>query len=101
MIFSVVLSMALYGIAFALVMVWTGWSVRKHGWCRRSLRRFSYLLFLSVLAARLVWCGVLLAYLRLKPLAELHSLHSTAAVCLDHLSCTPLGMGINSPSCVP
>lgn len=84
MIVSVVLASALYLGAFILVLVWTGWSVRKHGWCRRSLRRFSYLLFLLLLAVRLAWCAVLLAYLRKKPMAQMHALRSTPAVTLDH-----------------
>ena len=56
-----------YSVAFALVLVWTGWSVRKHGWCRRSLRRFSYLLFLLLLATRILWCSTLLLALRDAP----------------------------------
>ena len=84
MILSVGLAATLYFATFALVLVWTGWSIRKHGWCRRSLRRFSYLLFLLLLAVRLAWCAVLLAYLHERPVDEMHALRSTPAVVLDH-----------------
>ena len=59
---SIILGLAAlcYLVAFSLVLVWTLWSVRKHGWCRRSLRRCSYLLFLLLLAVRLAWCAILL-----------------------------------------
>ena len=58
--------------------------MRKHGWCRRSLRRFSYLLFLGLLAVRLMWCAVLLTYLGANPLSGARALNSTAAVAFDH-----------------
>ena len=74
--------MCIYAAAFALVIVWTGWSVRKHGWCRRSLRRFSYVLFLMLLAVRLAWCTALLMRCKEDPQAPAEALRSTSAVAL-------------------
>ena len=84
MLLAVTLAAIFYGSTFALVLAWTGWSISKHGWCRRSLRRFSYLLFLLLLAVRLAWCGVLYAHLLVRPSAQMHALRSTPAVVLDH-----------------
>ena len=74
MLLAVTLAAIFYGSTFALVLAWTGWSISKHGWCRRSLRRFSYLLFLLLLAVRLAWCGVLYAHLLVRPSAQMHAL---------------------------
>jgi hypothetical protein len=79
---AVALSMCIYAAAFTLVIVWTGWSVRKHGWLRRSLRRFSYVLFLLLLAVRLAWCTTLLLRCRDNPQAPAEALRSTTAVAL-------------------
>ena len=84
MLLPIALASLLYASMLALVLVWTGWSVKKHGWCRRSLRRFSYLIFLMLLAVRLAWCGVLFAYLAERPNLQMHALRSTTAVALDH-----------------
>lgn len=43
-----------------VVAAWLSWSVRKHGWRKRSLRRFSYILFAILLVTRLAWCLVCL-----------------------------------------
>ena len=87
LLYSLWLAAAFYAAAFALVLLWTAWSVRKHGCWKRSLRRFSYLLFLLLLATRLAWFGVLWAYLADHPLAPaLHALRSTPAIALDHLA---------------
>jgi len=45
---------------FGFVVLWSAHSVHKHGWCRRSLRRFSYGLFTLLAAVRVAWCAVLL-----------------------------------------
>ena len=62
-----VMTTAAYTSTFVLVLVWTAWSIRKHGWCRRSLRRFSYLLFLLLLAVRIGWCAIVLTTLSSEP----------------------------------
>ena len=84
LLYGALVASVLYTGAFALVSVWTGWSIRKHGWCRRSLRRCSYFLFLLLLAVRLAWCAVVLAHLHEHAYAQMHAMRSTAAVVLDH-----------------
>lgn len=53
---SLQLTALLCVLTLSVVIAWTGWSVRKHGWRKRSLRRYSYLLFAVLLSTRLVWC---------------------------------------------
>ena len=72
----------IYAGGLVLVLVWTGWSVRKHGWCRRSLRRFSYILFALLLASRLGWCAYLLWRCQERPDVGFVALHSLPAVVL-------------------
>ena len=43
-------------LTLGVVVAWLAWSVRKHGWWKRSLRRYSYILFAVLLSARLAWC---------------------------------------------
>jgi hypothetical protein len=81
---AVVAASLCYASGFVMVFIWTAWSINKHGWCRRSLRRFSYLLFLLMFAVRLVWCAVLLSFLCDKPLTGQAAVHSTFAVAFDH-----------------
>lgn len=52
----------LCALMLALVVAWTSWSVRKHGWRKRSLRRYSYLLFILLLTLRLAWCAACLFF---------------------------------------
>ncbi len=82
----VALAAVIYAAALGLVLLWAGWSVRKHGWARRSLRRFSYLLFILLLATRLAWCILLLARLHADPDSGEAAVHSAAAVTLSHLA---------------
>ena len=80
---TVVASMLLvYACGFGLVVMWTAHSVQKHGWRRRSLRRFSYGLFTLLLATRLVWCIVLLVRAHEHPQAGSAALHSLWAIVL-------------------
>ena len=76
-------AMVLYALTEGLVLVWTAWSIRKHGWCRRSVRRFSYLIFALLLAVRLAWFSALLLSCRDHPDAGSLALRSTAAVSLS------------------
>jgi hypothetical protein len=63
----VTVMLIMYAFGFTLVVIWTGHSVHKHGWRRRSLRRFSYGLFTLLLAVRLAWCTFLLLRIREHP----------------------------------
>ena len=51
----VALTLVVCTVMLTVNLSWLGWSVRKHGWRKRSLRRYSYILFAIVLGARLFW----------------------------------------------
>jgi len=50
-----------YASTLALVLGWCGWSISKHGWRKRDLRRTSYILFALFLLTRVAWCALLMA----------------------------------------
>ena len=80
---TVVVCMSLvYGFGFGLVVMWTAHSIHKHGWCRRSLRRFSYLLFTLLLSVRLAWCLTLLLLVNERPETGSEALHTLSAITL-------------------
>ena len=84
------ISAVLYAVALGIVLFWAGWSVKKHGWVRRSLRRFSYLIFVALLTSRLSWCVWVLVQLHAQPADCLEencgviALRSATAVALSH-----------------
>jgi hypothetical protein len=44
-----------HGLTLAFTVGWTAWSIRRHGWRKRSTRRYSYYFYISLHLCRLVW----------------------------------------------
>mmetsp|Transcript_10120 Transcript_10120/g.24374 ORF Transcript_10120/g.24374 Transcript_10120/m.24374 type:complete len:332 (-) Transcript_10120:375-1370(-) len=50
---------AAHALALGVSVAWTAWSIRRHGWRKRSTRRYSYYLYILLHSVRLWWLAAL------------------------------------------
>lgn len=74
-----------HGLTLCICVGWTGWSVYRHGWRKRSTRRFSYYLYIVLHALRLCWL-VALSHSGVEGTLDMSELDSPTAALLNRVA---------------
>lgn len=51
--------LAVYSVALSVSVLWAAWSIVRHGWRKRSTRRYTYYFYIALHAVRLWWLAAL------------------------------------------